>query len=151
MEVRSGMFTNVSQTLSLTVKNGDYGTVTIDPDLLDDETNIDPNEYDPPIDPDELRRYTDGTEIVLVAEAIEGKSFRTWKIYDPNHPGDANYVESDNNAVLYLTMNADYQVEAIFKCSSSTGPVLLLAVGLLGMLALVRRRSSRTPDTAHCA
>jgi hypothetical protein len=140
IEVRTGLFTNVSRTLRVVVKNGEYGTITIDPDLLDDpnKASTDPNI---PTDPEELRRYTDGTEVVLVAEAIEGKSFRTWKVFDPDHPGDPNHITQDANTVLYLTMDADYEIEAIFKCSS--GGVMMplgLVLLLLALSAAVRAR-----------
>jgi hypothetical protein len=136
IEVRTGLFSSVPRNLSLLVKTIDKGTVTIDPDLLVgmDDPNNDPN------DPNQPRQYTDGTEIVLVATPVPGKSWRAWKIYDPNHPGDSNYAVEDSNTVLYLTMDADYDVEAIFKCGSSDmlPPVgmVLLALGL----GLVARR-----------
>jgi hypothetical protein len=140
IECRWGKFTNVSHTLSLLVKTIDKGTVTIDPDLLDDSNNIDPNDYAPPMDPNLLRRYTSGTEVVLVAEPVEGKAFRAWKIYDPNYPGDGNHAVEDSNGVLYLTMDADYQIEAIFKCGSSEMlPPVGLVLLVLAAGALVRR------------
>jgi hypothetical protein len=140
IECRWGAFTNVSHTLSLLVKTIDKGTVTIDPDLLDDSNNIDPNDYTSPMDPNLLRRYTSGTEVVLVAEPVEGKAFRAWKIYDPNYPGDANHAVEDSNSVLYLTMDADYEVEAIFKCGSAgMMPVAGVVLAALGLAVMVRR------------
>lgn len=139
IEVRWGEFSNVSRSLDLTVKNAQMGTITIDPDLLDDpnDASTDPNV---PTDPGVQRRYTDGTAIVLVAEAIEGKSFKSWRVYDPNYPGDANHIVEDTNAVLYLTMNGDYQVTATFKCGSSE-LLLPLALALLALsTALAARR-----------
>jgi hypothetical protein len=125
IECRWGTFSNVYRALNVTVKTLEKGTVTIDPDLLENETHDpnDPNAPDPN-DPNEVRRYTDGTEVALVAHALEGNAFRTWKILDPNHPHDPNYVTKDSNAVLFLTMNADYHVEAIFKCSSGVDQAL---------------------------
>lgn len=127
IECRWGTFSNASHTLELTVKNAQMGMITIDPDLLDDPNNAssDPNM---PTDPNELRRYTDGTEIVLVAEPLAGKSFQSWKVYDPNHPGDDAYAVQDTNSTLYLTMGADWQVQARFKCGSSE---MLLPAGLV--------------------
>jgi len=135
IEGRMGIFTNVARTVDLTIKTGDKGQVTIDPDLADPNDTYDPNTYDPN-DPDtypenRLLRYTDGTEIVMVSTPVDGKSFKMWKIFDPNHPGDANHITQDSNAVLYLTMDADYEVQAIFKCGSSemlppVGMVLLM-------------------------
>ncbi len=126
VEARTGIFTNVSHTLSLNVKNANMGTLTIDPDLIDDP-NDDPN------DPEVLRRYTDGTEIVLVAEPGSNASFKSWTIFDPNYPGDREHASEDSNSVLYLTMNMDYEIEAAFKCGSSK---MLPPVGMV-LLALV--------------
>ncbi len=132
VEARWGDFTTVSRTLSLEVVNPTKGFVTTDPDLLDDAA-ADPN------DPNELRRYTDGTEVMLAATPTEG-SFKFWKVFDPNHPGDANYVVEDTNAVLYLTMDADQQVEAVFKCGTSALPAPLMAIIALTVTWIVRRR-----------
>jgi hypothetical protein len=141
IECRWGTFTNVSRTLALTVKTPEKGSVTIDPDLLDDPNHAsrDPNIL---TDPNELRRYTDGTEVVLVATPVAGKSWRAWKIYDPNHPGDANYAVEDSNTILYLTMDGDYEIEAIFKCGSGgVMPPMAVAAFFLVVIGL-RRRSS---------
>jgi hypothetical protein len=145
VEARVGVFTNVSHTLQLKVKGEEYGSLTINPDLLDNETN-DPNDpnYADPNDTSELRRYTAGTEVVLVATPFEGRSFRTWKIWDdPNHKGDANYVSKDANAVLYLTMATDIYAECIFKCSSESvlWPIGMVFVALA--LGVVVRRAVR--------
>ncbi len=142
LEMRWGAFTNVSHTLSVSVLNDHMGTVIIDPDLLDDCNNIDPNDYLAGIKPtyDDLRRYTAGTEVTLVAMPIEGKAFKNWKVYDPNHPGDANYAVEDTNAVVYLTMDADYEIQAAFTCGSGE---MLLPLGMvlmaLGVSAALRR------------
>ncbi len=132
IECRWGTFTNVSHSLDLTVSNGHMGTVTIDPDLLDDPDN-DPNDLG------ELRRYTDGTEVVLSAEPLSGKSLKHWIIYDPNHPGDANYVAEDTNTVLYLTMDADWQIEAAFKCGGGVPPFIAMTLVALAMGVAIRR------------
>ncbi len=132
VECRWGTFTNVAHTLDLTVMNETYGTITIDPDLLTDP-NHDPNSLA------EQRRYTDGTEIVLVAAPIEGKAFKQWQIFDPNVPGDANYATADTNATLYLTMDQDWQVEAQFKCGSSMPLPLIAALLTLTACVIVRR------------
>ncbi len=132
VEVRWGTFTNVSHSLDLTIVNENYGTITIDPDLLDDLEG-DPN------DPNQLRRYTDGTEVVLVAEPVEGKSWNRWTVFDPNYPGDANYATSDTNAVLLLTMNQDHIVEAAFKCGSSLPPFVAMTLLAMGVAVVARR------------
>ncbi len=134
-----GTFTNVSHALSLTVTNDHMGSVAIDPDLLDDCNNIDPNYWDP-TDWTALRRYTNGTQVVLTAQPLSGKSLKHWLIWDPNHPGDANYVSQDTNTVLYLTLDADWVVEAAFKCggSSALPPIAMVLLGLT--LTLIIRR-----------
>ncbi len=168
VESRWGYFTNVSHALQLNVKNSNMGTITIDPDLLDDPNDApwfihgdpndpsfdrgdpstwndpnDPNSWsgDYPLDPETLRRYTNGTEVVLVAEPLEGKSFKSWTVFDPNYPGDRGHAVEDTNSVLYLTMDADWEVEASFSCGSSEflppmGMVLLALVAGV----IVRRR-----------
>ena len=133
IEARTGVFDpNNPGSLSLTVSNDHMGTITIDPDLLDDP-NGDPNDLSL------LRRYTNGTEIVLVAEPLSGKSFKGWIIYDPNHPGDANYTTQDTNAALYLTMDADWEVDAGFKCGGGVPPFIAMTLLALAMGVVLRR------------
>jgi len=136
IEARTGTFTNVSHSLDLAVSNPHMGSIAIDPDLLDDP-NHDPNSYD------EQRRYTDGTEIVLVAEALSGKSFKEWIIFDPNHPGDPNYIALDTNTVLYLTMNADWEIEAGFKCGGGVPPFIAATLLALALGVFVRHHVGR--------
>jgi hypothetical protein len=141
VECRIGVFTNVSRTLRLRVKTTDYGQVHVDPDLLDDPNNASTNPLIP-TDPNELRRYTSGTEVVLVAEALEGRSFKKWKIWDdPNRYPDPNCVDTDSNVLAYLTMDRDYVVEAIFSCSgdSSVLPPAAVVLVTLTLGALLRR------------
>jgi hypothetical protein len=150
IEVRTGRFTTTPRTLSIGVKNPDYGTITIDPDLLLDPNDAphwdgdpsDPNHWIE-ADPVAVRRYTDGTEVVMVAEAIEGRSFKKWKIWDdPNTFPDPNYVVGDTNTVLYLTMGQDYKIEAVFSCSS--GDVMMpLGLVLLMLASGVALRARR--------
>jgi hypothetical protein len=152
IECRWGTFTNVSRTLRVAkIKStDDYGTVTIDPDLLDDpnEAYIDPNRvgdpnyYVHPINWQKLRRYTDGTEVMLVAEPAPDRGWKKWKIWDdPNQYPDPNYESSDTNTVIYLTMDKDYVVEAIFACSADSGVLPPIAMAFLTLLAgaMVRR------------
>ena len=81
-----------------------------------------------------------GTEVTLTAEPDEGKAFNMWKLYDPNHPGDANYVVTDANNPITLLMNGDYEVEVKFKCGSGLEPMLPVMLGVLGACVWVRRR-----------
>ncbi len=138
VEVRIGTFTNESHTLQLDVKNASKGTIAIDPDLLDDSNNVDPNAM--PVSIEATRRYTAGTEVVLVAEPLSGSSFKSWTIFDPNWPGDRGHAVEDTNSVLYLTMSADWEVEASFACGSSEMlPPIGMVLLALGAAVVVRR------------
>jgi len=55
----------------------------------------------------------------------DGKSFKQWIIYDPNHPGDQNYASYDANTTLMLTLMSDMSVEGHFKCGGALAPPLL--------------------------
>jgi len=146
-EIRWGYYTSVSHTLTLSIVKPQFGVVHIDPDILDDPNDAGwhdpsgPSGYDPnyPLDPAYLRRYTNGTAIVLTAQPITGKSLKQWTIYDPNYPGDANYAVTDTNTVLYLTMDADWEVEAKFKCGASVPPFVAMTLLALGLAVVIRR------------
>ncbi len=131
VEARSGQFTATPHLLDLTISNGHMGRIDIDPDLPD------PN--DPNTSSARLCRYTDGTQVVLVAKPLQGKSLKQWIIYDPNHPGDANHVVIDTNSVLYLTMDADWEIEAAFKCGGSVPPFVAMTLLALATGVVVRR------------
>jgi len=134
-EAREGFFDpNDPRLLDLTISNSHMGTININPDVPDPN---DPNTADA-----RLCRYTNGTEIVLIAEPLSGKSLKHWIIWDPNHPGDANHVVTDTNSVLYLTMDADWEVEAAFKCGGGSELVMPLGMVLLALFAgvVVRHR-----------
>jgi len=106
--------------LTLNVINPTYGEVAVEPNLP---------EYEP---------YA---VVTLTATPIEGKSFRQFEIYDPNHPGDANYVTYDANNPITLVMDRDRSVTAAFKCGTGLAPLPPLTLGVLGLVVLVRRRS----------
>ena len=92
------------------------------------------------VDPN-LPDYPPGVTVTLTAEPNDGKVFRKWKLYDPNHPNDANHLVIDANNPVTIVMNADRQVKAIFKCASGEmAPPLLMTIGLLGVLRLRRGR-----------
>lgn len=150
IEARIGVFDlsdTSPSTLSLTVKKASKGTITIDPDILRAEI-LDANDpgYQADADPNDIsavRAYTPGTEVVLVATPTSGNSFKEWKIYDPNHPGDNAYAVKDTNSTLYLTMvDGDWQVEAAFKCGSSEALMPLGVVLLALVVGVVIRRMS---------
>ncbi len=131
VEMRTGRFSNVPRRLSLTVGNSHMGTVLIDPELAD------PN--DPNTESERLLRYTDGTGIVLLGHAYQGKSFKQWVIFDPNHPGDSNHITIDSNAVLFLMMDADWEIEGSFKCGGSLPPFIAMTLLALALGVVVRR------------
>jgi len=112
-------------TLELREINGSWGDIQLDP---------------PPEDPEGML-YSRGTVVTLTAIPIEGKSFREWTIYDPNHPWDANYAVTDSNNPITVVMDTNQQIEAAFKCGSGVGDALpLLTIGLLGLMTFRRGR-----------
>jgi hypothetical protein len=123
IEIRHGKFTNQSRTLKLSCLHSNWGTIDLEPNL------VDPNDST-------IQRYTKGTRIVLAATPNEKKVFKGWTIWsDPNYYGDANYAVLDTNSVLHLTMDIDYAVDADFKCASGVEP--LLVIGLMTLTAAV--------------
>ncbi len=155
IEGRTGEFDPDPKGLDLTVSHPENGYVTVDPDgqyMRDANDPFDPNPFDPntfdpntfdPNDPNtypEARqwRYTTGTEVVMVAHPWPGgKGFNKWEVTDPV---DANNSFADTNAVLYLTMDRDWEVKAKFACGSAAlMPMIGLSLAFLGAVALVRR------------
>ncbi len=97
---------------------------------------------DPPPDDPNLPLYPAGTEVILTAEPNEGKGFKWWTLYDPNHPGDGNYGITDTNNPIALVMDSDWEVEAKFKCGAGSAlPFLPVILGVLGLAVWVRRRA----------
>jgi hypothetical protein len=132
VECRNGAeWSHVPHRLTLTVYHDNWGSVEVDPALPD------PN--DPNTRTDRVFRYTEGTEVVLTAMPVGGKGFKAWTIYDPNFPGDVGHATMDSNSVLYLTMDADWQIEVDFKCGSGLPPFIAAAVLALGVAVAVRR------------
>ncbi len=114
-------------TLHLTVVNGTMGVVSWDPAPADPNTPA----------------YAVGTLVTLSAIPNDGRAFNRWLVYDPNHPGDANHAVEDANTVLHLTFDANWEVEAAFKCGGS-GLLFPLGLMLCGSVALsVIRRNRR--------
>jgi hypothetical protein len=77
----------------------------------------------------------------MVAAALPDRGWKKWKIWDdPNDYPDPNHQASDANTVLYLTMDRDYVVEAIFSCSASSMlPPASVVLLLLTLCVVVRR------------
>ncbi len=98
----------------------DWGTVDVEPNLA---------------------RYFVGKAVTLTGEADGAKAFKWWKLYDPNHPNDPNYITTDANNPLTLVMTADRQVVAVFRCAGGGLPLPALTLGMLGLFALIRRRA----------
>lgn len=110
-------------TLSLRVVNERWGTVDINPNQLE---YLDPN-----------------TIVTLTAQPDEDRVFKRWKVFDPNHPGDANHMATDGNNPLHLQMDADWEVVAVFGCGSDVGEILPLSIVGLGLFGLIGRRLGR--------
>jgi len=112
--------------MTLDVVNEPWGQVQVIPE---------PNDANAP-------RYPAGTVVSLTATPIDGKAFRWWEIYDPNHPGDANYAVVDSNISTQVVMDRPREVTATFKCGSGSGVVPAMAVALLSCLYWMRCRES---------
>ncbi len=118
-----GWVAHVYSTLTLDVVNPTLGTIEVEPNQP---------------------KYALGTAVTLTATPNEGKSFVEWRIFDPNHPDDANYVTIDSNTVTTVVMYPDRRVKAVFKCGSSVGsllPTMIVATAIMGFMS--RRRSAR--------
>lgn len=96
--------------LALTVVTPDDGVVEIDPE---------PTDSNQP-------EFPAGVVVTLIAEPEWGHDFLQWEIYDPNHPGDANYMSVDANDTLIIVMDTDHEVIARFECGSGMAPVLVI-------------------------
>jgi hypothetical protein len=110
--------------LSLTVIDGTWGHVALDPEPTD--VNV--------------PQYPAGVLVTLTAVSEPNRVFSHWEIEDPNFPGDVNHATMDANNPLKIVMNADRQVGAVFKCANGSGMVPLLGLPLIGGLAAIRRR-----------
>jgi len=132
VECRGAEFSPVARNLDLYVVKPNYGSVDVCPAL--------PHPNDPNLPDQREYRYTDGTEIVLAAQPINGKSFGGWAIWtDPSKYPDPNFMSTDSNSVLYLTMDQDYAVEATFKCGSGLPPFVAVVLLTLGLAVVIRR------------
>jgi len=72
--------------------------------------------------------YLPGTDVTLTAVPNGSKSFKYWKVYDPNYPSDANYIVLDSNNPIAIVMNADRKVVAVFKCGGGLEPMFPLVI-----------------------
>ncbi len=126
IEFRRGLFTRVSRTLTVKLK-----------DCC--ELGIEPNLAHP--DGGEKRRYTNGTAVVLDAVVPCGnKVFKKWTVKGPNDAGDPLYqIVTDTNEVVYLTMDGDYLVKATCKCGGGVEPFAGMVLVVLGVGVVIRR------------
>jgi len=118
-------------TLTITIEGGPpcypWGYVETDP-------------YDP------NGEYPAGTEVALEAIPRGWKVFEHWEIYDPNHPGDANYVEISGRNPISIVMDADRDVTAVFArelCGDGAGQMLPVVLLMTGFCGFVSRRRGR--------
>ncbi len=94
-----------------------------------------PNDANAPV-------YGAGAEVTLTAvpDADPERFFSHWEIYDPNHPGDANYVVTDTNESTTVLMDADRELTAVFRCSDN-GVEMAMPPLALALMVFFRRRS----------
>jgi len=110
--------------LSVGLVNGLFGDVSMDPAPADANAPA----------------FPVGTAVALTAVPVEGKGFKHWKIYDPNHPADANYAAVEPNDSITVVMDGDREVTAVFKCGSGMEQALpLLMIGAAVCAFAVRR------------
>ena len=64
-------------------------------------------------------------------------------LFDPNYPGDENYVTYDTNTTTTILMDADREVIVAWRCGSGLEALpLLVAMGV--MLGVASHRKRRT-------
>ncbi len=86
--------------------------------------------------------YPPGTTVELTAVPEPNHGFNKWVLFDPNYPGDANYATTDTANPIWITMNADREVEAKFSCGgSSTMMPMVLGLLALSVGVALRRRN----------
>jgi len=123
-------------TLSISIVNALWGSVDVDPYI-----DLDPNASG--------YQYGCCTQVTLYAIPIQRKSFDCWRFYDPNHPGDANYVDpndNDSNNPLLITMDTHYDIEAVFKCGSGIEPMLPVTLAISGLFLWTRHMRTARPE-----
>jgi len=81
--------------------------------------------------------------LTLTAEPEDGTLLRHWRIYDPNYPGDGNYVQTDTNNPLVVMLDTDWEIHASFQCAPNVHQSLPLSAIAIGLCGLVARRMRR--------
>ncbi|MBN1343547.1 MAG: right-handed parallel beta-helix repeat-containing protein [Phycisphaerae bacterium] len=115
---------NLTYTLTLDVAIPRWGSVQVDPE---------------PNDPSHLV-YPAGSIVTLTAIPDEGRTFDSWRVYDPNFPGDANYATLAVDTLLSVPMTHDQHVQATFNCGAGLPLVSIMPVALLILAGLFRCR-----------
>jgi len=115
------------KTITLSVNNASWGEIEFDPM---------PTDVGAP-------EFPAGIEVTLLATPDESHAFGGWSIFDPNHPGDANYATTDSNDSITLVMNADWEVQTGFVCGSGIGSMLPVIVVALAAGSFASRRPRR--------
>lgn len=85
-------------TLTVAEVNDQFGSVSFDPAPWDANRP----------------EYSLDTEVTLRALPFAQREFARWEIYDPNHPGDANYAAGDANNPTVVLMDSGKEVTAVF-------------------------------------
>jgi hypothetical protein len=122
----SAFTSTTSCQLAINITNEEWGSVILDPE---------------PNDPN-LPTYPIDASVTLTAMPDPNRSFKHWKLYDPNYPGDTNHIALDTNLSTTIIMSTDREVTAVFTCSSGVGAELGLLIPLVvaGAASLIRRR-----------
>ncbi len=119
-----------------------YGAVLFDPEPP--IPIVAGQSYDPNLEPNDPPAYPEGVPVTLLAAPVGGKSFVEWEIYDPNHPGDPNYMVVDANNPITLVMDQDREVLAVFKCGTGAGAFLpALLAGFLAFRFVMKGMGRR--------
>ncbi|MBN1343546.1 MAG: hypothetical protein JXQ73_12735 [Phycisphaerae bacterium] len=111
-------------TMDLDITNDILGSVDLDP---------------PPGNPNEPV-FRAGSTVTLSAIPDDNGRFDTWVLYDPNYPGDSNHAVIDANQTITVTMDADRQIAAVFKCGPIGSLTPPLAMGMMIVVAALRFR-----------
>ncbi len=121
-----------SEGIGLTVlkRKGTALTVTIKKHPEWGEVLVEPNlpYYDP-----------NGPNNVVTLTAIATEPSRAWMGWE----GDVDPNDRYTNP-LTITMDADKDISTSFKCGMGTGPLLPMALGVLGLFVVARRRRTRS-------
>jgi hypothetical protein len=124
-QVWSGSSGPPTVSVSLTVSKDTDGSVQVDPA------------------PGDLHSFTVayGSTVTFTAIANDKRRFKAWQLFDPLHPGDANYMVVNTANPLVITAYTDLEVVATFGCgiTGTVTPVAAAAVLACWMVGRSRR------------